>query len=112
MKRLCATVLIMEAIVLCLAAPVAVQLGHVAAHSAWLTGGLAAAAAVVLATLARRVLAATLVGGSVLQIFVVASGSVVPAMYFLGAVFGALWALGIWLGYRAEHAAGHQMPKG
>jgi hypothetical protein len=27
-------------------------------------------------------------------------------MYFLGAIFAALWALGIWLGYRVEHAAG------
>ena len=50
---------------------------------------------------------ATLAGGSLLQLFVIASGAVVPAMYFLGAVFAALWATGIWLGYRAEHAAGH-----
>jgi hypothetical protein len=107
MKRLCTTVLIMEAVVLCLAAPVAVQMSHVAPHSAWLTAGAAAAAAVVLAGLARRMLPVTLAGGSLLQVFVIAAGAVVPAMYFLGAVFAALWALGIWLGYRAEHAAGH-----
>ncbi|MBO0823653.1 MAG: DUF4233 domain-containing protein [Actinobacteria bacterium] len=111
MKRLSATVLVMEAIVLCLAVPVAVQMGHVAAHSAWLTGGLAAAVAVILAGLARRALPATLIGGSLLQIFVIASGSVVPAMYFLGGIFAALWAIGIWLGYRAEHAAGRQILK-
>lgn len=111
MKRLCATVLIMEAIVLCLAAPVAVQMSHVAPRSAWLTGGVAAAVAVVFAGLARRVLPATLAGGSLLQAFVIASGAVVPAMYFLGAVFAVLWATGIWLGYRVEHAAGHQIPK-
>ena len=107
MKRLTATVLIMEAVVLCLAAPVAVQMSHVAAHSAWLTAGVAAAAAVVFAGLARRMLRLTLAGGSLLQIFVVASGAVVPVMYFLGAVFAALWAIGIWVGYRAEHLAGH-----
>jgi len=106
-KRLCATVLAMEAVVLCLAAPVAVQMSHVAAHSAWLTAGVAAAAAIVFAGLARRLLPVTLVGGSLLQVFVIAAGSVVPAMYFLGAVFAALWAIGIWLGYRVEHAAGH-----
>jgi hypothetical protein len=106
-KRLCATVLIMEAIVLCLAVPVAVQMGHVAAHSAWPVAGAAAVAAIVFAGLARRMLTVTLAGGSLLQVFVVAAGSVVPAMYFLGAVFAALWAIGIWLGYRAEHAAGH-----
>jgi hypothetical protein len=107
MKRLTATVLIMEAVVLCLAAPVAVQMSHVAAQSAWLTAGTAAAAAVVFAGLARRVLPVTVAGGSLLQVFVIAAGVVVPAMYFLGAVFAALWATGIWLGYRAEHAAGH-----
>jgi len=107
MKRLCATVLIMEAVVLCLAAPVAVQLSHVGAHSAWLTAGLAAAAAVVFAGLARRMLPVTLAGGSLLQIFVIAAGIVVPALYFLGAVFAVLWATGMWLGYRVEHAAGH-----
>jgi hypothetical protein len=100
-------VLIMEAIVLFLAAPVAVETSHVAARSAWLTAGVAAAAAIVFAGLARRMFRVTLAGGSLLQVFAVAAGAVVPAMYFLGAIFAALWAIGIWLGYRAEHAAGH-----
>jgi len=106
-KRLCATVLIFEAIVIVLSIPVAVHIDHVAAHSAALTGGIAAVAAVVFAALARRVLPATLLGGSILQIFVIASGVIVPAMYFLGGIFAALWTVGIWLGYRVEHAAGH-----
>jgi hypothetical protein len=71
-----------------------------------LTGGVAAVAAVVFAVLARPFLRATLIGGSLLQVFVIVAGSVVPVMYFLGAIFAALWALGIWLGYRVEHAAG------
>jgi hypothetical protein len=74
---------------------------------AGLTGGIAAVAAVLFALLARRLLPATLIGGSLLQVFVIASGSVVPVMYFLGGIFAALWAIGIWLGYRVEHAAGH-----
>jgi hypothetical protein len=111
MKRLCATVLIMEAVVLCLAVPVAVQLNHRAQGSAWLSAGIAAVAAVAFAALARRLLAVTLVGGSLVQAFVIASGSVVPAMYFLGAVFAALWITGIWLGYRVEHATGQGSPK-
>jgi shikimate kinase len=106
-KRLCATVLIMEAIVLGLSIPVAVQIDHLAPHAAGLTGGVAAVAAVVLAALARRLLRVTLAGGSLLQVFVIASGAVVPAMYFLGGIFAALWTIGIWLGYRVEHAAGH-----
>jgi hypothetical protein len=112
MKRLCATVLVMEAIVLCLAVPVAVQMNHHPQGSAWLTAGIAAAAAVLFAGFARRVLPVTLVGGSLVQAFVIASGSVVPAMYFLGGVFAALWAIGIWLGYHVEHAAGPRTTKG
>ena len=106
MKRLCATVLIMEAIVICLAVPVAVQMNHRAPGSAWL------AAAVLFAGVARRLLAVTLVGGSLVQAYVIASGSVVPAMYFLGGIFGALWVIGIWLGYHHEHALSQQSPKG
>jgi|SRR5215469_14765313 len=108
MRRLCATVLIFEAIVIGLSIPVAVHIDHLAPHSAGLTGGIAAAAAVVLAALARRVLPVTLVGGTLLQIFVIASGAVVPAMFFLGGIFVALWGVAIWLGYRVEHAPGHQ----
>lgn len=107
MKRLCATVLFMEAIVVALAIPVAVQIDHLAPHAAGLTGGIAAVAAVVFAGLARRMLPVALVGGSLLQVFAIASGSVVPVMYFLGGIFAALWAIGIWLGYRVEHAPGH-----
>jgi Protein of unknown function (DUF4233) len=106
-KRLCATVLIMEAIVVGLSIPVAVQIDHLAPHAAGLTSGVAAIAAVLFAAFARRLLPVTLVGGSLLQLFVIASGTVVPAMYFLGGIFAALWAIGIWLGYRVEHAAGH-----
>ncbi len=107
MKRLCATVLFMEAIVVALAIPVAVQIDHLEPHAAGLTGGIAAVAAVVFAGLARRLLPVALVGGSLLQVFAIASGSVVPVMYFLGGIFAALWAIGIWLGYRVEHAPGH-----
>jgi hypothetical protein len=106
-KRLCATVLIFEAIVIVLSVPVAVHIDHLAPHSAWLIGGIAAAAAVVLAGVARRLLPVTLVGGSLLQLFVIASGAIVPAMFFLGGIFAALWGVGIWLGYHVEHATGH-----
>jgi hypothetical protein len=107
MKRLCDTVLIFEAIVIVLSVPVAVHIDHLAPHAGWLTGGIAAIAAVVLAGLARRLLPVTLVGGSLLQVFVIASGAIVPAMFFLGGIFAALWGVGIWLGYRVEHATGH-----
>jgi 4-diphosphocytidyl-2C-methyl-D-erythritol kinase len=100
-------VLIFEAIVICLAIPVAVRIDHLAPSAAGLTGGTAAVAAVLLAAVARRLLRFTVVAGSLLQVFVIVAGSVVPVMYFLGGLFAALWTLGIWLGYRVEHAAGH-----
>ncbi len=107
MKRLCATVLIMESIVVVLAVPVSIHIDHLAARPAWTTGGIVVAAAIVLAVLARFALPVTLVAGSLLQAFVIAAGIIVPVMYLLGAIFAALWGIGIWLGYRVEHAAGH-----
>jgi Protein of unknown function (DUF4233) len=102
MKRLCATVLIMEAVVIVLAIPVALTVQHASARSAGAAGAVLAVAAIVLAVLARWQLRWTLIGGSVLQILVIAAGSVVVVMYFLGAIFAALWVIGIVLGHRAE----------
>ncbi len=106
MRRLCATVLIMEAIVIGLSIPVAVTVEHTARDRAAAAGGVLAIAAVLLAVLAiRGPLRLWLVGGSILQILVVATGAIVTAMYVLGAIFAALWVTGIWLGYRAEQAS-------
>jgi hypothetical protein len=110
MRRLCATVLIMEAIVIGLSIPVAVTVDHAARGRAGTAGGVLAMAAVLLAALAvRGPLRLVLIGGSILQALVVATGAIVTAMYFLGAIFAALWATGIWLGHRFEQApdAGH-----
>ena len=43
-----------------------------------------------------------LVGGTVLQAAVIATGVVVPVMYGLGAIFAALWVTAIWLGRRYQ----------
>jgi|SRR5580658_1940328 hypothetical protein len=103
MSRLSATVLILEAVVIALTIVPAVKLEHVAPGSAALAAGIATLAAIVLASLARRVLPVTLVGGSILQLLVIASGAVLPAMYILGVIFTALWVTGIWLGHRVEN---------
>jgi Protein of unknown function (DUF4233) len=103
MKRLCATVLVMEAIIIGLAIPVAITINHDPARTAGLAGGSLAVAAVLLAGLVSR--AATrpvLVLGSVLQVLVIAAGAVVPVMYALGAIFAGFWVLAIWMGRRAE----------
>lgn len=106
MRRLCATVLAFEVIVIWLMIPVAIHIDHLSAAAAGITGGIAATLALVLAVLARRALTVTLVAGSLLQLFVIVSGEIVPVMYFLGSIFAALWVIGIWLGWKAERAAG------
>ncbi len=104
MRRLCATVLVMEAIVIGLAIPVAIVVGNANPRLAGGVAGGAALAAVVLAGLAgRRGMRWPYIAGSALQAVVIAGGVLVPAMYFLGVVFAALWVIAIWLGYRVEH---------
>jgi Protein of unknown function (DUF4233) len=104
MRRLCATILVMEAIVIGLAIPVAIAIGHANPRLVGSAGGAIAVAAVLLAGIVgRRGRRWPYVAGSVLQVALIASGFVVPVMFFLGVIFAALWATAIWLGYRVEH---------
>ena len=103
MRRLCATVLIFEAVVIGLAIPVAITIGHARPAQAGVVGGVLAVAALVIAGLVGRPGQGwTLVGGTALQVAVIATGIVVPAMYGLGVIFGALWLTAIWLGRRYQ----------
>ena len=105
MSRLTAIVLVLEAIVIALTIVPAVKLEHVAPATAASVAGLAVVAAIVLAALARRRLPVTLVGGSLLQALVIASGVVLSVMYILGGIFTLLWVAGIWLGHRVESSS-------
>lgn len=68
-----------------------------------MVGGVLAVAALVIAGLVGLPGQGwALVGGTVLQVAVIATGIVVPAMYGLGAIFGALWLTAIWLGRRYQ----------
>jgi hypothetical protein len=103
MRRLCATVLIMEAVVIGLAIPVAITIAHARPATAGLIWGVLAVLAVILAAVVGRPGQRwALVGGSVLQVAVIATGAVVPAMYGLGVIFAALWVTGIWLARRYQ----------
>lgn len=101
-RRLLATVLACEAIVIALAIPVAVTVLDVDGGTAGAVCGGLAVACVVLAGLLRFPWAVA--AGGVLQVLIVATGFMVPAMFFLGAVFGALYATAIWMGRKAESA--------
>ena len=92
-----------EAIVIGLAIPVAIVIGHVRPALAGSVGAAVAVAAVLLAGMVGRWGRWPYVAGTVLQAAVIAFGVAVPVMYFLGAVFAALWVIGMWLGYRVEH---------
>jgi hypothetical protein len=110
MRRLCATVLIFEAIIIALAIPIAIKIEHVAGGSAGPAGGGLAGAAVLIAvavsmrTIGDPGLRIALIAGSVLQILMIVSGVMVPAMYGLGVIFAVLWCIAIWLGHSAERA--------
>lgn len=99
-SRLYATVLGMEAIVIGLAIPVAITIEHVHPGLAGLVGGVAAACAVILAAVAVRNRRIAFVGGTILQVLLIAAGVEVPAMLILGVIFAALWATSVWLGQR------------
>jgi Protein of unknown function (DUF4233) len=108
MRRLCATVLIFEAIIIGLAIPVAIKIGHVAPGSAGSAGGALAGAAVLVAvaismrSTGSSGLMFALVIGSFLQLLMIISGAIVPVMYALGAIFAILWIIAICLGRSAE----------
>ena len=105
MRRLCATVLICEALIIALAIPVAISVGHADGRTAGMIGGIAALTAVVLSGMLRYWWA--YVAGSILQFLVILGGFAVSALFFLGVLFGALWITAIWLGRTVESREVH-----
>lgn len=95
-RRFCATLLVFEAIVFVCAAPVAHAIGGVALSTAWVAGGAFALVTLVLCGLLRSTWAYYV--GSVLQLAIVATGFVVPVMFFLGVLFVGLWLAALWCG--------------
>jgi hypothetical protein len=103
LRQLCGTVLIMEAVVIGLAIPVAIVSEHLRHGVAGgVGGGLAVCALLLGGVVGRPGMGWTLWAGSALQVLVIAAGVVVPAMYVLGVIFAALWVTGIWLARRLE----------
>ena len=49
--------------------------------------------------------------GSLLQVLLILAGLVVPVMFFLGAVFAALWVLAIYLGRRVARIQADRGPQ-
>ncbi|MGZ4480080.1 MAG: DUF4233 domain-containing protein [Nocardioidaceae bacterium] len=106
MRTLAATVLVSEALVIFFATLVAKDLSDVEGAAVWTVGIGAAVACLLLAGLLRWRWA--YVAGSVLQVLVLASGFVVPLMFFMGAVFAGLWFLALYLPRRVERIQAEQ----
>ena len=101
MRRLCGTVLAMEAVIALLAIVPAKVLGHTGAGTAAAVCGAVALIAIVLSgVVGKRPWA--LYAGSVFQLAVIACGVLLPTMYVLGVIFAALWFTGIWLARKWE----------
>ena len=96
MRSIASAVLVFEGIVVFLATLVARNQTDVNVAALWTVGGLGALLCLLLpAVLGRR---GGYLAGSVLQVALVAAGIVVPLMFFLGLIFGALWFLALYLG--------------
>ncbi|MBG0830378.1 DUF4233 domain-containing protein [Planomonospora sp. ID67723] len=100
MRRLCASVLGMEAIVVGLSTPVAINTQDVEPPVAVAVGVGLAVLCVLVAGLLKHPFA--YVAGSIVQVLAIAAGLLVPTMYFLGAIFLALWITAIFVARRVE----------
>ena len=97
-RQLCGATLVMEAIVIALAIPVAIVLEHANhALAGGVGGGLAVAAVLIGGVVGRPRMGWAIWAGSILQILAIAAGAVVTAMYALGIIFAALWFTALWL---------------
>lgn len=101
MRGTAAALLGLEAIVVLLATLAAVTTTDLAPALGWAGGGLLALLCVAAAGTLRRG-SVGLILGSVAQVLAVASGFLVPVMFFLGAVFAGLWIMAVVLGRRIE----------
>jgi hypothetical protein len=101
MRVLTSSVLVMEAIVLGLAIPVALVAGGQPAAVGWLLGGVALACLVLPAFGSRPLFVPA---GWALQVALLAAGVFEPFLFVLGALFAILWAIAVRLGRRADAA--------
>lgn len=102
MRTLCASTLIGEFFVIGFAGLVAMKDPDLSMSTVWTVSGAAMALCVLLCGLITRPGGVQL--GWALQIALIASGFVVPVMFFLGAVFTALWWASVHFGRKVDEA--------
>jgi hypothetical protein len=100
MRTLAASVLFFEAVLMVLVVPVVIALTDVGPATAVASGLVFAVLCLVTAGLLRHAWAYGVGWG--LQVLLVASGFVVPAMFLLGGIFAVLWGVGLHVGRKGE----------
>lgn len=99
-RRLCAATLVLEAVVIGLAIPVAIKISGADPAAAGIAGGGVAVLCLVLCGLLRHRWA--FYAGTLVQLAAIASGAFVSLMYVLGVIFALLWVWGIIMPLRYE----------
>jgi hypothetical protein len=99
-RRLCAAILLLEAIAFGLSTPVLASVADVATATAlWVGLGLTVACLLVAGLLRFRW---SYWLGWAVQVAAIGVGFVVPTMFFVGAIFLALWATAYFMGRKIE----------
>jgi hypothetical protein len=101
-RTLCSSTLIGEFFVIGFAGLVAMKDPDLSMTTVWTVSGIAMFLCLVLCGLVTRPGGVAL--GWALQIALIASGFIVPTMYFLGAVFAALWWASVHYGRKVDEA--------
>ncbi|MFC7220260.1 DUF4233 domain-containing protein [Streptomyces polyrhachis] len=102
MRTLCASTLIGEFLIIGFAGLVAMQTTDVSAGLLWAVCGAAMVLCVLLCGMITR--RGGVAVGWALQLGLIASGVLVPLMYFLGACFAGLWWCSIHFGRKVDDA--------
>ena len=100
MRGMCAAMLLLEAIILALAVPVMISVEDVSTPLALTLGFGLAALCLLTAGALRRPEAYVL--GHLIQVGAICLGFLVPVMFFVGAMFAALWFGAFFLGRKIE----------
>jgi hypothetical protein len=113
MRTLCSSTLIGEFMIIGFAGLVAMKDDGLSTAAVWTVCGIAMALCLLLCGMLTRPGGVAL--GWVLQVALIASGFVVPTMFFLGAVFAGLWWASVHWGRkvdaaRARFASGNDSP--
>ncbi|MFF4268835.1 DUF4233 domain-containing protein [Streptomyces sp. NPDC001536] len=102
MRTLCSSTLIGEFFIIGFAALVAMKDEDLSTSAVWTVSGIAMFLCLALCGVITRPGGIAL--GWVLQIALIASGFVVPTMFFLGVVFAALWWTSVHYGRKVDEA--------